>query len=133
MTALSQAVEAYPWDQKSLHRLGDALKFLGKTAESEAVRQREADYEAARLTLRGSSTPRPDVPPDGLFDQALSRPDLGVTPDPALYKRFATLREQMGHPDEALAWYRLTLEADPSDAESRTAVGRLEQRSGKPQ
>ena len=50
---------------------------------------------------------------------------LGSRPRLELYQKIAQVRERMQLPDEALAWHKLVLEADPNNATSLAAVKRL--------
>ncbi len=124
---LRKAVAARPSDIASLHRLGDALKLSGQLAEAETVKAREADFEDARKALRGITATNQESAQSvaGLFSTAMNNPRLGLVPDLDLYRKFANVRERMGHPDEALAWHRLILQELPEDPESKAAVARL--------
>ncbi len=122
---LEKAVKARPWDIKVLHLLADAYRFAGKTSEAEVARAREAGLEAARIDLRAIKGKEQEEGRPGLFEEASSRRDLGLVPNPELYKRLAANREAMGHPDEALAWHQLILRDSPDDSESLEALKRL--------
>ncbi|MDB5352414.1 MAG: Peptidase [Planctomycetota bacterium] len=112
-------------DRELFHRLSEAYKLAGKAAEAEATKAREADIEAARVELRGIKGREEEEGRPGLFEDASQRPDLGVRFDPVLYKKLASLRERMRHPDEARAWHKLVLRDLPDDEESLAAVARL--------
>ncbi len=129
---LQAAVAARPYDVKSLHRLATALKRAGKVEEAKDVQRREDEYEQARIALRGIASSKDAEGTLGAFQKATSRPNLGLVPDPPLYRELASIRERMGHPDEAIAWHRLILEALPADAASREAVERLEKPASPP-
>jgi tetratricopeptide (TPR) repeat protein len=107
------ARESDPGDPKLRYRLARALRLAGETAEADRV---DREYEAYQAALAEQKA---------LFDEAEADKSLGARPRPELYRRLADLRERMGHPDEAAAWYRLALRADPDDPRSAAALKRL--------
>ena len=125
IASLEPATRAYPSNPKWLHMLGDAYRFAGRADEAEAIKAREAVLEIGRIELRGIKGKEQEVGQPGLFEEALTRRDLGFVPSPELYKRLAANRERMGHPGEALAWYEAILRDDPQEAEALAAVNRL--------
>lgn len=125
ISELEKAVAASPSDPELLHLLGDAYRYSGRVAEAEATEAREAVVEQGRVELRGIVGKEQEEGRTGLFQEASSRRDLGLVPNPALYKRLADNRERMGHPDEALAWHELILKDDPDDPVSVEALARL--------
>ena len=124
------ALTEAPADREILHRLGEVLKLAGRETESQAVKRRETEVEAARVELRGIKGREPQEGRLGVFEEATSLPNLGRTPAAPIYQKLASIRERMGHPDEALAWHKLALRDAPEDAESRAAVDRLEKALG---
>lgn len=114
-----------PSDQETVHRLGETYRLMKNHEEEAKAKARWDEIEAARIELRGIKGRETLEGRIGLFEEAVSRPELGVRPDPDFAKRVASVRERMGHAAEALAWYRIALAAAPDDAESRAAVDRL--------
>lgn len=125
-TQYNLALTETPADREILHRLGEVHKLAGHATESQSVKQREAEVEAARIELRGIRGREPQEGRLGVFEEAMSLPNLGRAPAAPLYQKLAAIRERMGHPDEALAWHKLALRDAPDDAEIRAAVERLE-------
>ena len=124
---LKSALARRPPTASCSHRLGEAYKLAGRTAEAEAIKAREAEVEAARgRTPRGSRGKRTEEGRPGLFDEIAASSRFRPVPEPASTRSWPPLRERMGHPDEALAWHQLVLRDAPDDAESREAVDRLE-------
>ena len=124
------ALTEAPADREILHRLGEVQKLAGRATESQSVKGREAEVEAARIELRGIKGRETQEGRLGVFEEATSLPNLGRAPAAPIYQKLASIRERMGHPDEALAWHRLVLRDAPEDAESRAAVARLEKALG---
>ena len=122
---LERAVSAFPSDSKLLHLLGDAYRLAGQADKADVIKAREVVLEEARVELRGIKGKEQEEGRPGLFEEATSRRDLGLVPNPSLYKRIADNRERMGHPDEALAWHQIVLRDNAEDAESLEAVSRL--------
>jgi tetratricopeptide (TPR) repeat protein len=108
-----KALETDPADGPLIYRLCQTLRASGRLEEAERLEPRRKAVEAAREgALR-------------LYEEANATADLGTRPHPDLYRRLAELREQMGRPEEALAWHQLVLRDDPSDSRSKAAVERL--------
>jgi tetratricopeptide (TPR) repeat protein len=111
--ALREALAARPFDPRLLHRTARALRQAGRSDEAKPLEAREADINEALNDLKAA------------YREAATIKTLGAVGEPGLYQRFAALRERLGKPDEALAWHRLVLRDDPSNAPSRSAVVRL--------
>lgn len=124
------ALTEAPADREILHRLGEVHKLAGRATESQSIKLREAEVEAARIELRGIKGRETQEGRPGVFDEAMSLPNLGRAPAAPIYQKLASIRERMGHADEALAWHKLVLRDAPEDAESRAAVARLEKALG---
>ncbi|MGE3820088.1 MAG: tetratricopeptide repeat protein, partial [Isosphaeraceae bacterium] len=114
VAAYEEALRARPHDPKLLYRLARALRFADQVEAAQEVEARAAAIDAATKELKDA------------YRDASAVKTLGLTPEPALYQRLADLRERLGKPREALAWHRLVLQVDPTNALSRDAVGRLE-------
>lgn len=102
-----------PHNPRLTYRLARALRQLGATAEAEPLERRYQAYQAAFSEIRP------------LYVEANAIKTLGVEPHPDIYRRLANLRERMGLPDEARAWYRMALLEQPDDSVSRAAIERL--------
>ena len=124
------ALAEAPGDKQLLHRLGTMHTLAGHKAESKSIKQREDEVEKAREELRGIKGRELEAGRLGVFEEATSLPNLGRIPAVPLYQKLASIRERMGHPDEALAWHKLVLRDEPDNAESREAVDRLEKARG---
>ena len=61
-----------------------------------------------------------------LYEEANADKTLGVAPPIPLCQNIAALRERMGLKEEALAWHRMVLTAQPGNVLSLEAVRRLE-------
>ena len=61
-----------------------------------------------------------------LYEEANAEKTPGVAPHPELRQRIAAIRERMGLKEEALAWHRMILSAQPGNVTSLEAVRRLE-------
>ncbi len=107
----AQAVE--PYNRVVEYRLSRALRHVAETGEADRIEGR----------LRSRDLAIQEVRP--LFDQATSMAGLGTSPRLELFQNMAQVRERMQLPDEALAWHKLALEADPNNAASLAAVSRL--------
>jgi tetratricopeptide (TPR) repeat protein len=107
------AQAAEPYDRTVEYRLSRALRHTGELAEAERIDRRVRMRDVAIQELRP------------LYDKATETPGLGILPQPVLYQRIADARERMQRPDEARAWHRLVLAADPRNAVSRAALARL--------
>jgi tetratricopeptide (TPR) repeat protein len=114
--AYERACEYEPGNPKLLYRLARALHYAGKRSEAEQAEKAYRDYQLARDEI------------GAVYKQADADKSLGAVPDPDLYRRFALLRERMGRRDEAIAWQRLVLHAQPNDPESRAALERCAKR-----
>lgn len=112
-----RAVEASPRDRTLAFRLVRALSAAGLADEANHL-----DH-----FLRARQEAAAEVLP--LYQELNGVSSIGTTPTPDLYKRAGALRERMGLPDEALAWYRLALKDRPDDAEGLAAVERLSRKS----
>lgn len=117
MGAIAQyrrAIAADPGDTTTRYRLARALRSAHKLAEADRLDRELQDVRAANNEMVL------------LYEKVQGDKRLGAVPDPELYRRFADLRERLGHRDEAAAWYRLALQAKPDDAFSSAAVKRLD-------
>ncbi|WP_169975826.1 tetratricopeptide repeat protein [Tautonia rosea] len=112
------AVEEAPEDLRLIYRLSRALRLSGDHAE--------ADQLAAMLESAEQS--KSEVP--SLYDEANRLANLGDPQHAELFRRIAHQRERSGRLREALAWYRLVIEARPEDSESRSAAARLASSGG---
>lgn len=111
--AFLRAWQADPSDPHVLYRLSRMLRSSGRGEEADRFDAKVRAMESARAEA---------LP---LYEEANADKTLGAGPHAALYQRLADLRERMGRRDEALAWHRLVLEAQPDDPTSRAALGRL--------
>jgi len=123
----NEAVRAYrcaevaaPRDHQLAYRLIRALRQVGETHEAE---RREHAYHTC---LTAGQEVR------NLYIRANAVKTLGVQPHPDLYQQLADLRERMGLPEEARAWHRLVLRADPHNTRSQIALQRLPDSSQPP-
>lgn len=114
--AYRRALDDSPGDLEISYRLQQILRLADRPAEAEALAEFVASADEAEEQLRA------------LYLEVAARSDLGSRPNPELYRRFAELRMRMGRRDEALAWYRLVLEAEPNDAEARDTLTRFDTR-----
>ncbi len=111
--AFRRARRSDPSDFSSFYRLIRILRLAGRGAEAEAL---DPIFRAATSARQRALS---------LYHEVNAIKDLGTAPHPELYRRIADLREQMGRPDEALAWHRLILRERPDDPISRAAVERI--------
>ncbi len=111
--AYRRAFEAAPTDVALGFRLARALRNAGELVEAERLERAHREAQEAAGEVRS------------LFVEVDQAKTLGVAPHPSLCARVARLRERLGHPDEALAWYRMVLRDQPDDPESLAAVARL--------
>ncbi|WP_422924095.1 tetratricopeptide repeat protein [Singulisphaera sp. PoT] len=102
-----------PSDAPVLYKLSRMLRAAGRVEEAERFDPRVKAMEAAREEA---------FP---LFETVNTDPAFGSVPRVTIYQRLADLRERMGREDEALAWHRLVLKAEPEDAISLEAIRRL--------
>jgi tetratricopeptide (TPR) repeat protein len=111
--AYGRAYEAEPYDGVVLYRFRHVLRLAGNTAEADRINRALAAYQAAFKDLHK------------FYEQAKKVSAGGEVTRLELYRRLATMREQMGRRDEALAWNRLILEDLPKDPRSLAAIERL--------
>jgi tetratricopeptide (TPR) repeat protein len=97
----SDAARAYrrAWDYEPDntvgYRLRRALFFAGQTEEAERCDRLVLDYRSAFKEVRG------------LLEKFNADLKVGLTPNPGLYQRMASLRRRMGRVEEARAWQQL--------------------------
>lgn len=113
VAAYRRALGASPGDLAIGYRLARALRLSGDRAEADRL---DRDHRALADARREA---RP------IYEEANAVRDLGIAPQPDLYRRIADLRERMGLRDEARAWNRLVLRDRPDDPASLAAIGRL--------
>lgn len=120
VAAYEEALNAMPNDPRLLYRLGRMLRLSGgeKAKEAEVFEARASSMETASKALKAA------------YREASAVKGLGLTPNPALYQRLADLLERLGKPEEALAWHKLVLEAEPTDGKSLEAIQRLGRPAG---
>jgi len=90
-----QALKAAPHDQRLSYRLSRVLRNAGE------------DTEASRLDLSHRSFTTGSREVRTLYERANADKTLGTSPHPELYRQIGELRDRMGLPEEALAWYGL--------------------------
>lgn len=110
---LEQVVQRRPSDRRALFRLESALKGVDQAKGEEVSRQRARLEELQRDQKTA-------------YDEADGLISRGRLPSTDLCHHIANLREELGHPDEAIAWHRLVLIDRPDDAVSLAALARLE-------
>jgi tetratricopeptide (TPR) repeat protein len=108
---------AGPFHRVVEYRLSRALRHAGRSAEADAIEGLVRRHDVAIQEVRP------------LYDAADALADFGARPYPDLYQRLADARERMQLHDEARAWHRLVLRADPRNAASRAALARLAEAS----
>jgi len=113
VAAYRRAYTFEPYNGAVLYRLRMALRAAGETAEFHRIDELLTTYQNAFKQMRA------------VHGEALAVKTLGVAPQPELYHRLATLREQMGRFDEARAWHRLVLRDVPDDPLSLATLARL--------
>jgi tetratricopeptide (TPR) repeat protein len=114
VNAYRRAHEFEPFNAVVLYRFWTALRAVGATDEFRRVDRLLVEYRSAFQQLRP------------VYVEARAIRTLGLEPRPELYHRLAGLRERMGRFDEARAWHSLVLRDAPNDAQSLTALARLQ-------
>jgi tetratricopeptide (TPR) repeat protein len=109
------AVRFTPADQSLRYRLIRALRSCGDNKEANRLDKAYAAYLAAKKEAQS------------IYDEANAIKSLGQRPDPARFQKIANLREQMGLKEEALAWHRLVLRDDKTNALSLAKVKQLQE------
>jgi tetratricopeptide (TPR) repeat protein len=112
------AQAAEPYDRTVEYRLSRALRNSGETAEADRIDRRLRRRDVAIQEIRP------------LYDRATETPGLGTVPQPVIYQQIADARERMQMLDEARAWHKLVLAADPQNEVSRAALARLGEGDG---
>ena len=107
------AYRADPDDRNAVLGLARALGLAGEKSEAEPFQAAARDFEAL----------------GGLLQRAAN--DQGRS-DPALLRALGAACEKVHRLPEALAWYRLAIEADPLDKDAQRALFRLDAGGSKP-
>jgi tetratricopeptide (TPR) repeat protein len=108
-----RALADEPHNGEVLYRLCQNLRTARKLEDADVLEARRKVIESARKNA---------LP---LYEEANKVPGMGVQPHTDLYQRLADVREQMGRPDEAIAWHKLVLADEPENRISRGALERL--------
>jgi tetratricopeptide (TPR) repeat protein len=109
------AVRFAPADQSLRYRLIRALRSSGDNEEANRLDKAYTAYLAAKKEAQP------------IYDEANATKSLGQRPAPLLFQKIADLRERMGLREEALAWHRLVLRDDKTNALSMAKVKQLEE------
>jgi tetratricopeptide (TPR) repeat protein len=112
------AIQFAPADQSFHYRLIRALRSNGDKNEANRLDKPYTAYLAAKKEAQS------------LYDDANPIKSLGQRPAPLLFQKIADLRERMGLREEALAWHRLVLRDDKTNALSLAKVKELRDSEG---